>query len=226
MIKHLDGWDMSKKVHKSECKVYLRSFPGAKRSCMKDNVKPLLRSTPNHFILHFGTNDLNPNQTSEVIAREIVHLPTSLKNNQHDVSVSNILRTDNSKLNAEWWEVNQILSQLCHERNIYLIDHSKKIKPNHLNKGKLHLNKNGSNILSRTFVNEISRVFNWRVANNNSSINIEGCNTSVLHDINKVSDCNNTLKSLHKDNLNKFVFAHLNIYKFYSKQIWVTFRPN
>ena len=109
MIKHLDGWDMSKKVHKSECKVYLRSFPGAKRSCMKDNVKPLLRNTPNHFILHFGTSDLNPNQTSEVIAKEIVHLPTSLKNNQHDVSVSNILRTDNSKLNAEWWEVNQIL---------------------------------------------------------------------------------------------------------------------
>ena len=33
------------------------------------------------------------------------------------------------------------LSQLCHERNIYLIDYSKKIKPNHLNKGKLHLKR-------------------------------------------------------------------------------------
>ena len=41
---------------------------------------------------------------------------------------------------------NHILSELCHERNIYLIDHSKKINPNHLNKGKLHLNKNGSSI--------------------------------------------------------------------------------
>ena len=161
MIKHLNGWDMSKKVHKSECKVYVKSFPGAKTSCMKDYVKPSLRSTPNHFILHVGTNDLNSNQTSEVIAKEIVDLATSLKNNQHDVSVSNIiLRTDNSKLNAKRCEVNRILSQLCQERNMYLIDHSKKIKPNHLNKGKLHLNKNGSNILSRTFVNEISRVFN------------------------------------------------------------------
>ena len=35
--------------------------------------------------------------------------------------------------------------------------------------------------------------------------------TSVLHDINKVSDCKNTLKSLRKDNLNKLIFAHLNI---------------
>ena len=104
------------------------------------------------------TNDLNSNQTSEVIAKEIVDLATSLKNNQHDVSVSNIiLRTDNSKLNAKRCEVNRILSQLCQERNMYLIDHSKKI---YFNKGKLHLNKNGSNILSRTFVNEISRVFN------------------------------------------------------------------
>ena len=108
-------------------------------------------------------------------------------------------------------EVNQILSQFCHERNIYLIHHSKKVKTNHLNEGKLYLNKNGSNILSRTFVNEISRVFNWRVADNNSSINIEGCNTSVLHYINKVSDWNNTLNSLRKDNLNKRVFTHLNI---------------
>ena len=108
-------------------------------------------------------------------------------------------------------EVNQILSQFCHERNIYLIHYSKKVKTNHLNEGKLYLNKNGSNFLSRTFVNEISRVFNWRVADNNSSINIEGCNTSVLHYINKVSDWNNTLNSLRKDNLNKRVFTHLNI---------------
>ena len=163
-----------------------------------------------HENILFYTVDLYSNQTSKVIARKIVDLATSLKNNHYNVSDSNIiLRIDNSKFNAKRWKVNQILSKLCNEKGIYLIDHSKKIKPNHLNKGKLHLNKNGSNILSRTFVNEISRVFNWRVANNNSSINIEGCNTSVLHDINKVSDCNNTLKSLLKDNLNKLIFAHL-----------------
>ena len=161
MIKHLNGWDMSKKVRKSECRVYVKSFPGAKTSCMRDYMKTSLRSTPNHFILNVGMNDLNSNQTSEVIAKEIVDLTTSLKNNQHKVSVSNIiLRTDNSKLNVKRCDVNRILSQLCHERNINLIDHLKKIKPNHLNKGKLHLNKNGSDILSQTFVNEISRVFN------------------------------------------------------------------
>ena len=81
MIKHLNGWDIPKKVHKSESKIYVKPFPGAKTCCMKDYVKPSLRSTPNHSILHIGTNDLNSNQTSEVIAKEIVDLAISLKNN-------------------------------------------------------------------------------------------------------------------------------------------------
>ena len=78
---------MSKKVHKSECKIYVKSFPGPKTTCMKDYVKPSLRSTPNHFILCVGMNDLNSNQASEVTAKEIVDLSTSLKNNRHYVSV-------------------------------------------------------------------------------------------------------------------------------------------
>ena len=52
---------MSKKVHISECKIYVKSFPGAKTSCTKDYVKPTLRSIPTHFILHTGRDDLNSN---------------------------------------------------------------------------------------------------------------------------------------------------------------------
>ena len=116
MIKHLNGWDMSKKVYQSECKIYLKLFPGVKTSCMKDYENTSLRRTPNNFILHLGTNDSNSNQTSEVIAKEIVDLATSLKNNQHDVGVSNIiLGTDNSELNVKRCEVNQVLSELCHK---------------------------------------------------------------------------------------------------------------
>ena len=66
-----------------------------------------------------------------------------------------ILRIDHLKLNGKRCKVNHFLSKLCHEKNIYLIDYSKRIKANHLNKGKLHLNKNASDILSRSFVNEI-----------------------------------------------------------------------
>ena len=74
IIKRLNGWDMFKKI-----------------SGMKGYVNPLLRRTPNHFILHVGTNDLNSNQTTEVIAKKISYLATSLKNNQQHVCVSNII---------------------------------------------------------------------------------------------------------------------------------------
>ena len=55
----------------------------------------------------------------------------------------------------------------------------KQDRTNHHNKGKLHLNKNGWNVLSRTFVNEISMIFNWQVIDNSSNINIKGCSASV-----------------------------------------------
>ena len=63
-------------------------------------------------------NDLNSNQTSEDISTGIVNLATSSKNNQHDVSVSDIiLRTDNSKLNATLCEVNQIYPNYAMKEN-------------------------------------------------------------------------------------------------------------
>ena len=86
MIKHLNSWGMSKKGHKSECKIFVKSPPGDKTPCMKNYMKPSLRSTPNHFILNAGTNDLKSTQTSEIISKVIVDLAISLKNNQHIVS--------------------------------------------------------------------------------------------------------------------------------------------
>ena len=60
---------------------YVNSFPNAKTNCMLDYVKPSQKSTSNHFILHAGTNNLNSNQTSEVIAKGTVDFATSLKKN-------------------------------------------------------------------------------------------------------------------------------------------------
>ena len=63
-------------------------------------------------------------------------------------------------LNKKGCEVNAVLMEMCREKNIYLIDNSKKVKPQHINKGKLHLNQKGSRLLSDMFLKEISRVFN------------------------------------------------------------------
>ena len=111
---------------------------------MKDYMKPSLRENPDHFILHVGTNDLNTGRSPELIAKSIVDLATTLKGNSRDVSVSNIIvRTDKSNLNEKGFEVNAHLTEMWKKRKLNLINRSKKIKPNHLNRGKLQLNQKG-----------------------------------------------------------------------------------
>ena len=75
---------MSKKI--KNCKVYLRSFPGAKVQCMDNYKKPSIRNEPDHFIVHVGTNDLNSEVPSKSIPESIVDLTMSLKTDSNDVS--------------------------------------------------------------------------------------------------------------------------------------------
>ena len=49
---------------------------------------------------------------------------------------------------------------MCKERKLDLINHSKKIKSNHLNGGKLHLNQKGLKILGDALLKEMFNVFN------------------------------------------------------------------
>ena len=72
-----------------------------------------------------------------------------------DFSISNILiRKDKHYQKAQ--EVNSFLKVLCKEFNI---DHRKSIKPQHLNKSKIHLSNSGTSILSSNVIREILNVF-------------------------------------------------------------------
>ena len=87
------------------------SFSGATVQCKAEYVKPSLRDKPNHLILHVGTNDLNTSKTAESIATSIVEQAITVKDDHHDVSLSNIvIRRDNLKKKAE--EVNSYLKDL------------------------------------------------------------------------------------------------------------------
>ena len=41
---------------------------------MADYMKPSIQAKPNHFILHVGTNDLNPNRTTDEIKKTTINL--------------------------------------------------------------------------------------------------------------------------------------------------------
>ena len=100
LAKPFNCWEISKKI--KNCKVYVRSFPGAKVQFMDNYNKLPIRDEPDHFMVHVGTNDLNSEVPSKSTAESIVDPAMSLKTESNDVSVieSNIaLRTDNSHLN-------------------------------------------------------------------------------------------------------------------------------
>ena len=152
MIKKLNGYFLTKKVrHKYLIKV--RSFSGAKVSCMVDHVKRTLRDDkPDHIILHVGTNDLRTEKTSSQIAKSAIDLTTSLKNNGNSVIVSGIVPRFHN-LNNKATEVNNRLVLMCAERNIPFISHSESIDSSkHRNESKLHMNFNGVKVYAENFL--------------------------------------------------------------------------
>ena len=123
-----------------QCTVYIRPSLGAKVRCMEDHIKPVIRDNPDHVIFDIGTNDVPLDKSAEDAAKSIVELALSVKSASCDVSISNIvIRKDRHQNKCQ--EVNDHLKEICLEKNINLIDHSKNIKPQPLNKSQLHLTK-------------------------------------------------------------------------------------
>ena len=155
MVKHVEGWKVTKSIN-TDMKVYVGSFLGAKVKCIKDYVKPCLRENdPKNVILHVGTNDLNSELPPERIAKSIVDVPKNIKSDTRKVSISGIVpRNDN--FNNKAMEINKELSKMSNREKLLFLEHNN-IKPKtHLNKSKLHLNRNGNEKLGKNFVNFIN----------------------------------------------------------------------
>jgi len=157
MIRNVRGWEIAKKLDNT--KVYVNSFKSATVRSMKDYIKPSIREDPDHFILHLGTNELDLERPADLIAKSIADIGSKLKNDKHDVSISNIIARNDS-LKDKVKEVNDCLESICIERNFHLIDHSKTLNHRHLNGSRLHLNDRGDSILEKDFVNAIANFFN------------------------------------------------------------------
>ena len=159
MVKHIQGWDISSKLHNKH-KVYVHSFSSAKVKSMKDYSKPCIKEEkPDHLILHVGTNDLASENTAERIAKPIVDLAKGLVPDDGTISVS-IIVPRNGKLNGKSGEVNSYLERMFSNVNMHFIDNARVINPkNHLNNRKLHLNLKGTAKLRDLFINSIKKVY-------------------------------------------------------------------
>ena len=82
-----------------------------------------------------------------------------------------LISYNESELNKKGSEVNHHLKEMCNRKNIFLIDHSKKIKASHLNSSRFYLNRKGTNILNSSLTQHILKVFNWQLSGNASCCN-------------------------------------------------------
>ena len=112
MVKKVRGFELTKSIrHKANIKV--RSFPKAKVRCMTDHIKPTIREeSPDHIIIHTGTNEIPSEKTSIQICNDIINFAQSIKDQNIDVSISAIVpRNDDfhDKVN----DFNNYLYNIC-----------------------------------------------------------------------------------------------------------------
>ncbi len=154
IVQHVHGRELSD----AERRVAVKSFSRSKIEDMRDFLKPLIRKKPDEVILHIVTNDVKDNSKSaEVVAAGILNLGTQVKESLPGtkVSFSSItVRKDRHSIQNKIENVNAILKRMCIENNWTYIDNSN-IDFTCLNRRGLHLNKNGSSIISKNYSNHL-----------------------------------------------------------------------
>ena len=102
LIRHTNGWETAKTLN-AECKVFVRTFPGATTHCLGNYMKTLMRVKPTHFVVHVGTNHLNSKAPPDKISKTIIYLALELKSEKPDDNISlHITRAEKPELNEKW----------------------------------------------------------------------------------------------------------------------------
>ena len=108
---------------------------------------------------------------------------------------------------------------MCDPEKLLFLSHSNINPKTHLNKSKLHLNRNGYEKLGKNFVNFIRNNYTW-LTKTNKKAKIDIGVSSASSTLNEKPEIDNEivdhitnadLKSLRIRNLNKIVVDHLNI---------------
>ena len=142
---------MNEAAGNTDEKIVVKSFSGATVDCMNSHVCPTIKRNPGRIILHCGTNDLRSKVTPKDIAEEIIDLGNSMKTNENSVIISALVPRGDQWHNKAM-EVNKFLKQLCVSQDFYFIDNSNIEAEYHLNRSRIHLNREGTRILAKNFL--------------------------------------------------------------------------
>lgn len=115
-------------------------------------MQPTLHKKPKLVVLHVGTNDLQYKEPKELAdGMKLLRQGIVTKNPTTEIAISEIVRRQDSTVNNKTHETNTLLSNLCEEANWYFIRHDN-IDNKHLNGSGLHLNRQGTAILAKNYI--------------------------------------------------------------------------
>ena len=148
IIKNVQGIKLAKTVGH---RVVVKPFPGATIRDMRSHVVPTIEKAPDQICLHVGTNDLKSSTPNDV-ADAIIDLAREVENASESEVVLSQLTARNDDYSDAVKAVNKRLKLFCQQNNWKLISHAN-ISSKGLNKGGLHLNREGNELLQKNFVN-------------------------------------------------------------------------
>ena len=190
-------------------KVKVKNYPGGTSEKILDNIDEIVKNKPDCLIIHAGTNDLTYGINLLNQAKKIVKQVKKVSQNTKIVFSSIAIRKDRKYIDKKVAEVNSHLKNYCNQKNIDYIDNSN-IKEDHLGVKKLHLNKKGNSVLAKNFLKYLRSSFSY--VSTNSSCSLENVKyTSELSEPNDEDVIFKSLRDIRIKNLNRTVFAHLNI---------------
>ena len=143
IVKHLTGPGISKKNH-----IKIKTNPGATTENIIDYIKPNIRKKPDFLLVHCGTNDLTNGINIMTKIRKVVATVEEMDKIKLGFT-SIICRKDVDKTD-EITAVNDRLQKYCLSKGLLFVDNSN-IDASYLNRGKLHLNRQGTSVLADNF---------------------------------------------------------------------------
>ena len=81
---------------------------------MSHYVLPTVKSNPDGIIIHFGTSNLNMDESQEAVAEKTIELAKSVKSPTNEVVIS-IITPRRDKLADKGSKVNNIVENFCKE---------------------------------------------------------------------------------------------------------------
>ena len=91
MLKHIQGYQLTKSLNKHNIIAKCYCYSGATTNGMTHHVIPTVEKNPESIVLHCGTNDLISDKSADEISNEIIELVRNIQTEENKIYVSAII---------------------------------------------------------------------------------------------------------------------------------------